>query len=126
MKATDLTIYDWVIYKDKLCKVWKIDATSDTLMLETIKGEEKGERHYFISIADVEPVPLTEEILESNGARKKGIYDFNIGDVMLDRYATFWNVFFSGHTYSIKQIRYVHELQHCLTFLDDKRQFQTF
>lgn len=127
MKATDLAIYDWVAYKDKLCVVLGIDALTNTLMLEIIKGEEKGKPLLDIPIADVKPVPLTEEILVSNGARKEGSLTFFIGDIMLDRYATFWNVFFSGHTYSIKQINYVHELQHCLAFVGDKkRQLQTF
>lgn len=125
MKATDLTIYDWVIYRERICTVLAIDALSDTLSLE-VNDDYLKLRFNVIPIADVEPVPLTEEILVSNGARKDGHCTFFIGDIMLDRYVTFWNVFFSGHTYSIKQINYVHELQHCLTFLDDKRQFQTF
>lgn len=125
MKTRDLAIYDWVVYKERICTVLGIDALSDTLSLE-VNNDYMERRFNVIPIADVEPVPLTEEILVSNGARKEGSLTFFIGDVMLDRYVTFWNVFFSGHTYSIKQIKYVHELQHCLSFLDDKRQFQTF
>ena len=90
MKATDLAIYDWVTYQDKLCVVYEIDAINNTLTLEISMGEERGKRLYNIPIADVKPAPLTEEILVSNGARKEGNYTFFISDWMLDKYATFW------------------------------------
>lgn len=131
MKATDLTIDDWVIYRERLCTILAIDAQSDTLTLQIRKGDDMGVYLYDVPIADVEPVPLTEEILDSNGARREDDYrldefKFFIGGFVLVKFPKHWNIFLLGYFSKLKSIKYVHELQHCLAFVDEKQQLQTF
>lgn len=63
MKATDLMLNDLVMCNNKVCKVCSIEGV---MVLVSFKDGEK------LTIEDnIEPIPLTPEILEKNGFTKE-------------------------------------------------------
>lgn len=119
MKATEVMLNDLVMCNKKVCKVCSIEGV---MVLVSFKDGEK------LTIEDnIEPIPLTAEILEKNGFEKQGF------DGWLLEFGTYAE---SGHilwrtdygephllieSYSSKHgdfrsfgICYVHELQHAL------------
>jgi len=60
MKASDLMIDDWVYCHQPECKGHRIDYIHEA-------DEEVGADGEIYSIDDIDPIPLTSEILEKNG-----------------------------------------------------------
>ena len=112
MKANDLMIGDWVQRSFNMgnkvpCKVVGI-STEITVQFET------GARLYE-ALKEVEPIPLTAEILEKNGF---DVMVFDNGDIIF-AYGSLCIIEHKGLlTFKIsdcrKRINYVHELQHAL------------
>lgn len=101
MKPTDLMIGDWVIIKDYPMKAMP---------------KQMSPEYYTRSLVEIEPIPLTSEILEKNGYRNSVLVDdyyiahgihYNVNS----KYIMF------GYEYgSVLEVKceYVHELQHIL------------
>ena len=130
MKAEDLMIGDWVLCDGKSYQIAEIGG------MVCLDAEEE----LFASLEDIEPIPLTPEILEKNGFKKSE------SDILSQTWAwaeksekiynrwvqiTFYNVPINGVSYLTKietcsskgdgvnrlhscDIESVHELQHCL------------
>lgn len=121
MNITELSVGNWVLYKDTPVQV-------NTCFLEINQiGFHFGKGYEFSNVGDLKPMPLTDEILELNGAIKKP----------LDEYETDWNFFNTGcfiekiygtDHYDLEQygdtirIRYVHELQNLLKLFKNWKQ----
>ena len=107
----DLMIGDFVRLKHtkKIVCVFEIDDDRDV-----INNESDGycsEKNIYID--DVEPIPITYEILEKNFAKDDcWLNAFYINDHIhiYDTAEGFWNIQYL----ELIEIRYVHELQHCL------------
>ena len=117
MKAEELMIGDWVLYESKPNMISEIS--------EEIVGEATvcfvGNR-YMANIDEVEPIPLTTEILEKNGFVLR---DDEIGwhGVKFEPYFTRddvpFEIFCDGEPFSIwfrdpVNIEYIHQLQHVM------------
>ena len=107
-----LKLYDGTVLKGVVC-------------LENIEGTEIGDKGYLLGdccawVKDIDPIPLTPEILEKNGWGK----DYCIGNE--DRYTKYdflyisyyrndntTKLFVKGLTL-LSNIKYVHQLQHLL------------
>lgn len=133
MKAEDLMIGDWVKYimvthddefVDNLIidkgqsttkHIIKIDTVADSGVFFKSKFDES---FIFVSIKDLEPIPLTEEILEKNGFEKDRDYGYFIGQSNSGYYIYFNNnhLFIQAGYDAIEfaWCEYVHELQHAL------------
>ena len=115
MKATDLMIGDWV----------KHAVTDEVLQVsEFTLNEDLEVQRYYVNgnlVGNVEPIPLTAEILENNGWEygNWGSEDYD------DEYYTFIDDFDihidENQTFEIRtvdgctiKLKYVHELQHAL------------
>lgn len=126
IKAEDLKIGDLVRYGEQV-------ITIHAVYYKCIDDFVIGEETFCISCKDLEPIPITTEILEKNGW-KLITYDFNHvcfvhrkhdvcnlkvsskGECLkvdLDLMPSYVRI--CNHTLSIpKNIKYVHELQHIL------------
>ena len=115
IKAEDLRIGDLVRYGEQV-------ITIHAVYYKCIDDFVIGEETVCISCKDLEPIPLTSEILTNNGwgARQIGLHEFLIynedNEMYLewsdigDRYT--YNDFFRSKNFTT--VRYVHELQHIL------------
>lgn len=118
MDCKDLMIYDFVKHDGTIKIV-------DAVYLYSVSVHDPSEpwgvaKSELVSVDDIEPIPLTEEILVKNGwdFTKSGnsVYckeDTN-GDVELskDEYGFYWSI--NSDEYVILRIDYVHTLQHLL------------
>jgi len=134
MKATDLMIGDWVLAEGKLTQVTDIDE-SEGINREWIGGvvcEDAG----CISWEDIEPIPLTAEILEKNGFQiENSTVTFNENGVVVPICTIFWTnfkhedihcfliPFFEGQL-RIPSFKYIHEFQHLLKILCIKKEIK--
>ena len=119
MEATELMIGDWVgrVFDDKRIDYRQVDW---------IRTGEIGMRYQKVwAIGCIEPIPLTPEILEKNGIKKRRDEYAVFGwEGMKQWYVTledfkpqydFWFITSSDRDLNISgQIRYVHQLQHAL------------
>ena len=113
MKASDLMIGDFVYvargYDKHLTieKVKGIIADKDEPYPVTISTGET------VSLNDIKPIPLTEDILEKNGFKKfaegQANFDYTDNDIHLE----YW-IGDGCFRYYTAEIRYVHQLQHLL------------
>ena len=127
MKATDLMIGDWLRYSPKSISLnnnyggpYRVEGVSqDTISLGT-----KNYR-FVVSDKEIDSIPLTPEILEKNGIKKRRDEYAVFGwEGMKQWYVTledfkpqydFWFITSSDRDLNISgQIRYVHQLQHAL------------
>ena len=123
MKTNELMLGDWVIVKGVPTKIHDIDKM-DGINREWIAGCEDGGCTCY---EDIQPIPLTPEILDKNGFNKGDIIEledevycvelFNIHYDNEERQFWVCNFFESEYGTEINdifQIKYVHELQHAL------------
>ena len=115
IKISELSIGDWVRYRDREWIVCSLYQFTEEV------GLWRKDSQLCEYVADIEPIPLTSEILEKNGFRKNGEYnEWNIGTwetpyllgVSLERPAI--TIKWNGSSIFIDQARSVHQLQHAL------------
>lgn len=121
MKVTDLMIGDYVSFNGTICKVTELSCKK-WVKVETEQGELRVNNDYILD--SLKPIPLTAEILESNGWKAE-----NLGDEYRDDwYYTIKNGFDihiaeeeDEDRYEVELcncdniwLQYVHELQHAL------------
>ena len=122
MKATDLMIGDWVVVHARVDKIAKIEAID----LQGVKTSIGGPWMF----DEIEPIPLTPEILEKNGWKTTDRYRYNCGGVWFDiinRGAEDFDIEVSaydgGFAY-VATIYNVHELQHALRLCGIKKEIE--
>lgn len=112
MKANELMIGDWVLYNETPQQIFEISGIDDEVYLET---EE------LVHQSEIQPIPLTPEILEKNGFIKRRWESnsyvnseseaanicFSIGD-----YTNLWGG--GDQDYVWVTVKYVHQFQHAL------------
>ena len=115
MKADELMIGDWVqgFVPDSYSTIYGIFNEGRIAIIA-----EPSKTYIELSPEDVQPIPLTPEILEKNGFALDRLgnyfpedkrYDLEISEIEGDIY---WTICWGDH--SILRLRFVHELQHCL------------
>ena len=113
MKANELMIGDWVLYNETHQQILEISGIDDEVYLETDE---------LVHQSEIQPIPLTPEILEKNGFELKegeiGMYGVTTVPHYLCKGVPF-EVFCDGDPFAIwfkepVNIKYVHELQHAL------------
>lgn len=130
MKATDLMIDDWVIRRgvpEEPMRLYDMKASSGIAYLDQ---DGRGIAEKF---ENIEPIPITPEILEKNGCVCVEVGDNGHGtpQKFRNRYEkwecrTQWHTFhifsdritrlysMNAHSFHIGGMQYVHELQHAL------------
>lgn len=122
MKANELMIGDWV----RCC------TDPKPFRIEQIDGVEEqayGDDGFYVDISDLQPIPITEEILEKNEFQRMEHTDpwngkinvqymLEIGDMDCVIYVPEGKSLYAKHMlgerYEIDNVKYVHELQHAL------------
>lgn len=114
MKANELMIGDWVIDGKNIAQI--ISITCDGIIETTFNKSS--------NIEVIEPIPLTQEILEKNGLEKDNhgrlygeYFDEDINrdlEITVDNKTgeVWWS--YNWDEYWIIRLRYVHQLQHAL------------
>ena len=123
MKATDLMIGDWVLYGQRFAIIKELYNGYVTILCSINGQDEYIEETY----DNIEPIPLTPEILEKNEFFKS--YD---DDGIHYKYT----LISDGIGFSLKYVRsvfqwlgpldfkYVHELQHALKLCGIKKEIE--
>ena len=112
MKANELMIGDFVLDGNDYAQVTSITCDGN---IETTYNEHSN-------IELIEPIPLTQEILEKNGI-KKDMHGRMVGEyfnedaegyleISVNSKEIWWTINYDE--YNIIQFKYVHELQHAL------------
>lgn len=100
MEVTELMVGDWGNIKGKPVKVTLDDLRTMLILFEDVDFH-------------IEPIPLTEDILEKNGFKKfaegQANFDYTDNDIHLE----YW-IGDGCFRYYTAEIRYVHQLQHLL------------
>lgn len=123
MKANELMIGDWVLhdrepYQIRQLGIYGVDRDGEDYPAVCV-GKPKGVG-LIVERNEIEPIPLTQEILEKNGfvlkEEEKGAYGVDIVPYYTRRDVPF-EVFCDGEPFAIwfkdpVNIGYVHELQH--------------
>lgn len=130
MKAQDLMIGDWVRMKESPDLKFQMEDVSGTGMFK--RWSQDGEIMIPFSYSEIEPIPLTREILEKNGFEKLDFSHYHIkgrtlvldadgkweGELVWHWVVTEMDTNSKGQNYVIDYyvatIQYVHQLQHAL------------
>ena len=119
MKANELMIGDWVLYNETPQQILEISGIDDEVYLETDE---------LVHQSEIQPIPLTPEILEKNGfvEWRDKCYRWEYADgVYINADFTEeepW-AHISNRCYSATPVcRYVHEFQHALRLCEIKKE----
>lgn len=117
MKANELMTGDYVRYKRTKEIIWVFEIDSDRNVINNEPDGYNSETN--ISIDDIEPIPLTPEILVNNGWVRRCMTDPNWMAVYENKsYPDIWEGTDGNLTVTIGlvdvQIHSSHELQHAL------------
>ena len=119
MKKSELKLGDWILAGGSPIK---IDELVEGIEALTVYDDETNEiENYFYD--DLSPIPLTEEILEKNGWKEDdeiwGI-DYTFGHLHIEFFSNgkeieaMVSVTDDRDVCCLRQIKYIHELQHLL------------
>ena len=123
MKKSELKLGDWVLVGGSPIKIDELVERIDEL---TVYDDETNEIENY-SYDDLSPIPLTEEILEKNGWKEDdeiwGI-DYTFGHLHIEFFSNgkeieaMVSVTDDRDVCCLRQIKYIHELQHLLWALE--------
>ena len=134
IKITDLMIGDYVLYNGEIDRVSTIDLQESIGYKRVWLDNEK----VFVDVDDIEPIPLTAEILEKNGFRRDSMYLYlEVGDDKLLEYylhehrlRLWWDGIDEWVKAQVKDLlfqcecRTVHEFQHALRLCGIEREIE--
>ena len=67
LKISDLSVGDWVRYRDINGRIERLGVVGDEERLCIAVESAAGSKYQFVYIENIEPIPITAEILEKNG-----------------------------------------------------------
>ena len=129
VKISDLSVGDWVLNRRGVPTKVQVIVSEGNMRC----GEDaKPEHSVHIWVSDVEPIPITPEILEKNGFVKNGAYtEWNIGEwderpfigVSLERQSLRVKHFGNDIFIEGKEL-FVHQLQHALRLASVEKEIE--
>lgn len=128
INCSSLSVGDWFQARMVKCDYEDLDITPPMRVAEISSDEvmlQLGSVKHYAFVDDLQPIPLTPEILEKNGFARKDKYRFVNIDMLstVEKYGTkyydYHNIYKKGKTYrpirvEADNIRYVHQLQHAM------------
>lgn len=115
---------DWVKASGQLCRVEEVFVNRLTKEYEYTLIYPNGNSSRFV-IGEIEPIPLTPEILEKNGWKKKDDMCWKSYDlVTLIVQDNICRIVDLRSNLILRSLEYVHELQHLLFGLDDNSELK--
>ena len=119
MKANELMIGDWVKLESYNCKFIQLTTIDETYnSISYFDADAEGE--LTLQLTAIEPIPLTQEILEKNGFEQGWWWRLHGENLWLGRSGDEYRVYTDGDVDKRDNfcwIKYVHELQHILQIL---------
>lgn len=118
MKANELMIGDWVRIGNRVEQITKLKEVGNEQQFFSVyyyHTEDKAEEGCCID--EIQPIPLTAEILEKNGFICKGAWMISGEDLGLKQCGDYFKLlpyYYDYNTTGMCDIYYVHELQHAL------------
>lgn len=129
LKINDLSVGDWVRCRGRNGRIECLDAIRDYERIRVAVESYLGTMYQFVGIEDIEPIPITAEILEKIGWRiieKEALgedYEYdgdervwdndnNKIDICEQKQGEFWHSYRSE--YYLYRLYYVHQLQHLM------------
>ena len=143
LKVTDLMVGDLVQIKEKdgkkLVGAFRVVAIGKTYLGGVISDFVKNgtismsyiedeKRVYETEICNIEPIPLTPEILEKNGLANDPYGCHFVEDEYMDleisseEEGIYWTI--NYNEYAILKLKYVHQLQHALRLCGIKKEIE--
>lgn len=113
MKANELTVGDFFLYKGNVVEIVSIDGGTETVWIDGKKVSALRK------IDDLQPIPLTPETLEKNGFKYNpfgtGFYECKTeyGNITCTKILDCW-LFYINDNMIPNHFHYLHELQHAL------------
>lgn len=126
LKISDLSVGDWVRCRGRNGRIECLNAIRDDEWIRVAVESYLGTMYQFVGIEDIEPIPITAEMLEKNGfesTTKPNVFTLTHGKLQLyvSDELDGWHISFVNfmeRLYILQVIRksYIHELQHALRF----------
>ena len=115
MKANELMIGDWIYDNYHQAKA-KVNTLTRALLWAAVEEKDGFYDDKQLRYVDVQPIPLTAEILERNGIEliRDTFYFSDKGRPVHIRFADDYIVLSINADHIPMNLRYVHELQHAL------------
>lgn len=115
LKINDLSVGDWVLNRQGVPTKVQVIVSEGNMRC----GEDaKPEHSVHIWVSDVEPIPITPEILEKNGFSHNGNKWYTPELFTLERWSKGWSIVIAcscgDYVCEVCTIKYVHQLQHAL------------
>ena len=128
LKISDLSVGDWVRYRDINGKIERLGVVGDEERLSIAVESDIGTKYQFLYIENIEPIPITAEILEKNGVFRHERDDDNQELIVLSNHfimartytdVDWWRVLIYDEELPSKElfngiIYSVHQLQHAI------------
>jgi hypothetical protein len=119
MKISELSIGDWVRMGGGNFQIYHLTLAGDVYGYRRTNDSDTGEEYYDGEIGEIEPIPLTPEILEKNGFVKDEefiCHSLECDEADFVEYTIGMNRLYvkSGKCDIALTIKYVHQLQHAL------------
>ena len=111
MDTEDLITKDWVSFRGKPVRIEEISRPKQRVSVATNRMVASPK------VSEIEPIPLTPEILEKNGFVEQAFIQNSIWSIQgfsLECHFATWEYYWANGDVTIE---YVHELQHVLRLL---------
>lgn len=137
ISVSDLSIGDWFQARMVKWDYGDLDITPPMRVAEISSDEvmlQLGSVKHYAFVEDLQPIPITAEVLEKNGWKKSEIDKTMILEICKGQNIGISNTVYGhnfiavycalGQCYEVSNvpIRYVHELQHCLRILRTEKE----
>lgn len=110
LKISDLSIGDWIKAGGEPARVIQLGIAGRN----KAKGLS-GKIYGFLTSVEIQPIPITPEILEKNGFEENGGRWYNSNWRMeFEQYEDGWDRTINCGEYSVYFIKYVHQLQNAM------------
>lgn len=74
LKISDLSVWDWVRCRGRNGRIERLEVIRYDERIRVAVESDLGTMYQFVGIEDIDPIPITAEILEKNGWVNDGMY----------------------------------------------------
>ena len=111
IKASELRLGNWVNHNETNTQIATIDSDNTGNFIGVLETENHYYRMSFKNDGDLQPIPLTPEVLERCGFKKEGLQcEYSNGKTDIHIYDDGYRFGQNGYPFGIS-IKYLHQLQ---------------
>lgn len=125
MKANELMIGDWVKFDEDICIVDEV-RVDGTVVLTSINTDLTSVDGSQVEDEEIEPIPLTREILVKNEFQQISTNKYVSGKVTIAIFVEEFLITIKSENARVMMItiKYVHELQHALRLCNIEKEIE--